>query len=164
MKAVKRQLGSGPIPDQSRLPETSMAQTIKEMVYSSVSPEEVFESFYGLNHRERQTYETILRAEEPLSVEAIADRMDCSLSTAYRYVDTLEAHDLVHVTGLYGGDYLKSAYTAVDPAEIAEHMFEYVDYKYRKCEQNIEAIAERTGDDADCEETEWDRPGTFLSH
>jgi predicted transcriptional regulator len=139
-----------------------MAQTIKEMVYSSVSPEEVFESFYGLNHRERRTYETILAAETPLSVEDIADRMDCSLSTAYRYVDTLESHSLVHVTGLYEDEYLKSGYTAADPAEIAEHMFEYVEFKYQKCEENIEAISS-AAEGTDCEETEWDRPGTFLS-
>lgn len=141
-----------------------MAQTIKEMVYSSVSPEAVFESFYGLNHRERQTYEEILAAEEPLSVESIAERMDCSLSTAYRYVDALETHNLVHETGLYDGEYLKSGYTATDPSVIAEHMFDYVEFKYRKCERNIEAISDRTEDAGDCEETEWDRPGTFLSH
>lgn len=141
-----------------------MAQTIKEMVYSSVSPEEVFESFYGLNHRERQTYEVILEATEPLSVEAIAERMDCSLSTAYRYVDALENHNLVHETGLYDGEYLKSGYTATEPAVIAEHMFDYVDFKYRKCEQNIEAIAEAGEEGEDCEETEWERSGTFLSH
>ncbi|MBS3761229.1 HTH domain-containing protein [Halodesulfurarchaeum sp.] len=141
-----------------------MAQTIKEMVYSTVSPEEVFESFYGLNHRERQTYEEILAAEEPLSVETIAERMDCSLSTAYRYVDALETHNLVHETGLYDGEYLKSGYTATEPAVIAEHMFDYVDFKYQKCERNIEAIANRNEEPGDCEETEWDRPGTFLSH
>ena len=139
-----------------------MAQTIKEMVYSSVSPEEVFESFYGLNHRERETYETILTADEPLSVEDLADQMNCSLSTAYRYVDTLESHSLVDVTGLYEDDYLKSGYTATDPAEIAEHMFEYVEFKYQKCETNIEAISAAAAE-TDCEETEWDRPGTFLA-
>ncbi len=153
-------------PTEWAVPQTAerhMAQTIKEMVYSSVSPEEVFESFYGLNHRERQTYETILAAEKPLSVEAIAGRMDCSLSTAYRYVDTLRAHNLVDVTGLYKDENIKSGYTATDPTEISEHMLEDVDFKYQKCEKNIEAIADTTAEDADCEETEWDRPGTFLS-
>jgi predicted transcriptional regulator len=139
-----------------------MAQTIREMVYSSVTPAAVFETFYSLNHRERKTYETILAAEAPLSVEAIADRMDCSLSTAYRYVETLEAHELVHQTGLYGGEHLRAGYTATDPAVIAEHMRDYVDFKYEKCQQNIEAITDAVADDADCEETEWDRVGTFL--
>jgi predicted transcriptional regulator len=141
-----------------------MAQTIKEMVYSSVSPEEVFESFYGLNHRERKTYEVLLAAAEPLSVETIAERMDCSLSTAYRYIDTLETHNLVHETGLYDGEYLKSGYTAEDPAVIAEHMFDYVDFKVEKCRKNIEAVTGTELEDADCEETEWDRAGTFLSN
>ncbi len=140
-----------------------MAQTIKEMVYSSVTPEEVFETFYSLNHRERKTYETILAAEEPLSVETIAERMDCSLSTAYRYVDTLENHNLVHETGLYDGEYLKSGYTATDPEVIAEHMHEYVDFKYEKCQQNIEAITDEVAEGVDCEETEWDRAGTFMT-
>ncbi|MFW5965610.1 MAG: helix-turn-helix domain-containing protein [Halodesulfurarchaeum sp.] len=140
-----------------------MAQTIKEMVYSSVTPEEVFETFYGLNHRERKTYETLLDAKEPLSVESIADRMDCSLSTAYRYVDTLEQHNLVEETGLYEGESPKSGYSAVDPAAIAEHMFEYVEFKVKKCERNIAAISGRTDEDADCEETEWDEIGSLLS-
>jgi|GEM_PF-2548992 len=139
-----------------------MAQTIKEMVHTSVTPAEVFETFYSLNHRERQTYETILDADEPLSVEAIAERMDCSLSTAYRYIDTLEAHELVEKRGLYEAEYLKSGYTAKDPELIAQDMQEYVEFKYEKCQKNIESIAQGL-DEIDCDEVGWDRPGTFMS-
>ena len=139
-----------------------MTRTIKEMVYSNVSPAEVFETFYGLNSRERKTYETILAAGEPLSVETIAERMDCSLSTAYRYVDALGNQDLIEETGLYDREYLKSGYTAKEPALIAQDMQEYVEFKYQKCQENIEGIGNGL-EDVDCEEQGWDKPGTFMS-
>lgn len=117
-----------------------MATTIKEMVYSQVSPEEVFESFYGLNHRERNAYEMLLGESEARSVEDIAEAMDCSLSTAYRYVDTLEERGLVRQTGIFDGEYLKSGYVAEDPTVIADLMSEFVDSKYEQCKENIESI------------------------
>ena len=117
-----------------------MANTIKEMVYSQVSPQEVFESFYGLNHRERMAYETLLEATEPLSVEAIAERMDCSLSTAYRYVDTLESSGLIRQTGIFDEEYLKSGYVPEDPAVIADLMEQFVEVKYEQCAENIDEM------------------------
>ena len=119
-----------------------MTSTIKEMVYSHVSPEEVFESLYGLNHRERGTYELLLEESKQLSVDDIADRMECSLSTAYRYVDTLETRGLVRQTGIYDGTYLKSGYVAEDPTLIADLMQEFVEFKYEKCKENIDSMVD----------------------
>jgi len=61
-----------------------MSLSIRSMVQEDMQCEDLLECMYGLGRLDRQVFDAIVDASEPLSVDELADRVDRERSTVYR--------------------------------------------------------------------------------
>ncbi|MEF8882319.1 MAG: helix-turn-helix domain-containing protein [Halapricum sp.] len=118
-----------------------MAQSIQEVAVSEPGPEQALAIVFGLNSSERDAYERLCRSDEPLSVQDLADELDCALTTAYRIIDTLGAHGLIEESTFRDGTCQRSVYDVIDPEQVAQRMEARVDQVYVDCRGAIEGFA-----------------------
>ncbi|MFW5955850.1 MAG: hypothetical protein ACOCQY_00425 [Halorhabdus sp.] len=102
------------------------------------SADRALEAIYDLNRSERACYELVLEADGPMTARAIADAMDCALTSAYRYIDVLTDEELLReVTANFQGTN-RSAYAPTPPGLLARQMHREIDHIYAACRDAIE--------------------------
>jgi predicted transcriptional regulator len=105
---------------------------------------------HGLNERDQMAVQQLRQAETELTVDDVADRLDCERSTAYRSVSRLlDAGVVVHeqVNYDHGGYYY--VFRPRPPAEAEHDMQRLLNDWYAVVEQRIEAFAETFDQDSD---------------
>ncbi|MFW5949430.1 MAG: helix-turn-helix domain-containing protein, partial [Halolamina sp.] len=66
-----------------------MSDSMAEQLQRDMVCEGLLECFHGLKQLDRDCFEVLVDASEPLTVDEIADRVDRERSTAYRAVQRL---------------------------------------------------------------------------
>lgn len=105
-----------------------MATSVVEELRRDLACEDLLECVHGLTDLDRACFRTIATAEDPLTVDEIAERVDRERSTAYRSVHRLlDAGFLAkeQINYDHGGYY--HVYRPVDPDEIAADMTDLID-------------------------------------
>lgn len=100
-----------------------MPTSLREDLERDLACEDLLDCVYGLGDCARACYRVLTNADEPLTVDAVADRVDRDRTTAYRALTRLEAVDMVEqrqVNYEQGGYYF--VYEAVDADEVAREM------------------------------------------
>ncbi len=101
--------------------------------------EGLLECFHGLKQLDRDCFEALVGASEPLTVDEIADRVDRERSTAYRAVQRLLQTGFIQkeqVNYDQGGYY--HVYYPTDPTKIADDMQRILNDWYAKMGQLIQ--------------------------
>ena len=100
-----------------------MPSSMAEMLRQDMQCEGLLECLHGLKDLDRECYQLLANAEEPLTVDEIAERVDRERSTAYRSIQRLLQTGLVskeQVNYDQGGYY--HVYYPADPDEVADDM------------------------------------------
>ncbi|MFT4950236.1 MAG: putative transcriptional regulator, partial [Natronomonas sp.] len=66
-----------------------MPDSMSEQLQRDMVCEGLLECFHGLKQLDRDCFETLVRADNPLTVDEVADRVDRERSTAYRAIQRL---------------------------------------------------------------------------
>jgi predicted transcriptional regulator len=103
------------------LPE--MGESIGEMLQQDMVCEGLLECFHGLKDLDREVFGALVEADEPMTVDEVAEAVDRERSTAYRSVRRLENTGLVkkeQINYEQGGYY--HVFHPADPDEVANEM------------------------------------------
>jgi len=110
-----------------------MGTSVAAELRRDLACEDLLECVHGLTDLDRACFRTLADADEPLSVDEIADRVDQERSTAYRSMHRLlEAGFLTKEQVNYeqGGYYY--VYHPIDPDDVAEEMTTLIDQWHDK--------------------------------
>ena len=66
-----------------------MPDSMAEQLRQDMECEGLLECFHGLKDLDRESFQALVEAEEPLTVDELAERVDRERSTAYRAVQRL---------------------------------------------------------------------------
>ena len=100
-----------------------MPASMNEYIEADLACEDLLDCVYGLGDLSRACYRVLASADEPLTVDAVADQVDRDRTTTYRAMKRLEAVGVVEqrqVNYERGGYYF--VYEAVDADEVAREM------------------------------------------
>lgn len=100
-----------------------MPASMNEYLESDLACEDLLECVYGLGDLGKTCYRVLATADEPLTVDAVAARVDRDRTTAYRAIKRLQDVGVVRqqqVNYQQGGYY--HVYDAVDAPDIARQM------------------------------------------
>ena len=125
-----------------------MVDSMGEMLRQDMECEELLECFYGLKATDREVFELLNRAEESLTVDELADRVDRERSTAYRAVQRLTQAGFIQreqVNYEQGGYY--HVYRPRDAEEVAREMQRTLNDWYAKVGQLIGEFGEKYAGD-----------------
>jgi predicted transcriptional regulator len=112
--------------------------------------ESLLECFHGLKDLDRSVFEALVEADEALSVDEIAERVDRERSTAYRAVQRLLQTGFIEqeqVNYEQGGYY--HVYRPVDADHVADEMQRLLNDWYAEMGQLIGEFREKYADRAD---------------
>jgi predicted transcriptional regulator len=112
---------------------------MSEQLQQDMECEGLLECFHGLKQLDRDCFETLVSAEEPLTVDEIAEAVDRERSTAYRAVQRLLQTGFIQkeqVNYEQGGYY--HVYTPTDPEQIADDLQRLLNDWYAKMGQLIQ--------------------------
>ncbi len=101
--------------------------------------EGLLECFHGLKELDKECFQALVEAEEPLTVDEIAEAVDRERSTAYRGVQRLLQAGFIEkdqVNYDQGGYY--HVYSPADPSQIADDMQRLLNDWYAKMGQLIQ--------------------------
>ena len=115
-----------------------MPDSLSEQLRRDMECEGLLECFHGLKQLDRECFGALVDAEEPLTVDEIADAVDRERSTAYRAVQRLLQAGFIQKEQInydQGGYY--HVYKPTDPAEIADDMQRMLNDWYAKMGQLI---------------------------
>jgi predicted transcriptional regulator len=101
--------------------------------------EGLLECFHGLKELDKECFRALVDAEEPLTVDEIAEAVDRERSTAYRAVQRLLQTGFIEkdqVNYEQGGYY--HVYSPTDPSQIADDMQRMLNDWYAKMGQLIQ--------------------------
>jgi len=132
-----------------------MPQSFQEVAVAEPESGQALAIMFGLNGSEQAAHASLQESDKPMSVQELADELDCALTTAYRIVDTLVTHRLVESKTIRDSTCQRSVYEAADPVAVAERMEAQADRAYTDCRAAIERFA--TDPIADCELFESDQ-------
>lgn len=100
-----------------------MPGSIEEYLREDMACEDLLECIHGLKRLDRRCYRTLVSADEPMTVDAVAEVIDRERSTAYRSIQRLleagliEQRQETHDDGGY-----HHAYVPADPDLVADRM------------------------------------------
>ncbi|MFC7020602.1 MULTISPECIES: helix-turn-helix domain-containing protein [Haloarcula] len=116
------------------MPESMSEQLRQEMVC-----EGLLECFHGLSQLDTECFQALVEAEEPLTVDDIAESVERERSTAYRSVQRLLQAGFIRKEqrNYEHGGYCH-VYTPTDPSEIADQMQRVLNDWYAKMGQLIQ--------------------------
>ncbi|MEZ3118007.1 helix-turn-helix domain-containing protein [Halobaculum sp. MBLA0147] len=100
-----------------------MANSIDDYLQEDLECEGLLECFYGLKELDRVVFDELASAEEALTVDEIAERIDRERSTAYRSVRRLVDTGFVEREQInydQGGYY--HVFTLTNPDEVADEL------------------------------------------
>ncbi|MGM0398702.1 MAG: helix-turn-helix domain-containing protein [Halobacteriota archaeon] len=115
-----------------------MTESMSEYLSRDMQCEGLLECMHGLKTLDKEVFKSLTSAEEPLTVDEIADRVDRERSTAYRAVQRLLSAGFItkeQVNYEQGGYY--HVYKPTDPDAIAEDMQRLLNDWYAKMGQLI---------------------------
>ena len=121
---------------------------------------DLLECVHGLNERDRAAYRALHEADDGLTVDDVADRLDCERSTAYRSISRLVEAGVVvqrQVNYEQGGYYY--VYRPRTPEEAAREMRRLLNSWYATVGQLIQEFEERYGSEVDGRDDRPIRPG-----
>lgn len=125
-----------------------MVDSVRENPQDEAECLDLLACIHGLGERDQAAFEVLRRAAEPLTADAVADRLGCDRSTAYRSVSRLlEARVVVQSQVNYdtGGYY--HVYEPADPGDVAHDMRRLLNDWYASVSQRIHEF-EHAGDTA----------------
>jgi predicted transcriptional regulator len=130
---------------------------MREYLQRDMACEGLLECFHGLTDLDRRVFGLLADADEPVTVDELAERIERERSTAYRSVQRLMDADLVvkqQVNYEQGGYY--HVYRPADPDEVADEMQRMLNDWYAKMGQLIgefrDEYAERQATAADADD------------
>ncbi|MEF8827934.1 MAG: helix-turn-helix domain-containing protein [Haloarcula sp.] len=121
-----------------------MPDSMSEQLRQDMVCEGLLGCFHGLKELDEETFRALVEAEEPLTVDEIADAVDRERSTAYRAVQRLLQTGFIEkdqVNYDQGGYY--HVYSPTDPSQIADDMQRLLNDWYAKMGQLIQAFEDK---------------------
>ena len=125
-----------------------MPSSMAEYLRADMECEGLLECFHGLKDLDRQVFQVLVDADDRLTVDEIADRVDRERSTAYRSVQRLLQAGLVQkeqVNYEQGGYY--HVYLPVSAEEVTEDMQRMLNDWYAKMGQLIQEFRDKYDDE-----------------
>jgi predicted transcriptional regulator len=116
-----------------------MPDSMSEQLRRDMQCEGLLECFHGLKELDKECFRALVEAEEPLTVDEIAEAVDRERSTAYRAVQRLIQTGFIEKDQInydQGGYY--HVYSPADPAQIADDMQRMLNDWYAKMGQLIQ--------------------------
>ncbi|WP_436912247.1 helix-turn-helix domain-containing protein [Halosimplex marinum] len=116
-----------------------MPDSMSEQLRRDMECEGLLECFHGLKELDKECFRALVEAEEPLTVDEIAESVDRERSTAYRGVQRLLQAGFIEkdqVNYDQGGYY--HVYSPADPSQIADDMQRMLNDWYAKMGQLIQ--------------------------
>ena len=116
-----------------------MPDSMSEQLQQDMACEGLLECFHGLKQLDKEIFQTLVTAEDSLTVDEIAEAVDRERSTAYRGVQRLLQTGFIQkeqVNYDQGGYY--HVYKPTDPAQIADEMQRLLNDWYAKMGQLIQ--------------------------
>jgi predicted transcriptional regulator len=120
-----------------------MANSIDGYLQQDIECEGLLECFYGLKELDLVVFDELAEAEEALTVDEVAERVDRERSTAYRSVRRLVDTGFVEREQInydQGGYY--HVFTLTDPDEVADELNRMLNDWYAKMGQLIDQYRE----------------------
>ena len=112
---------------------------MSEQLRNDMECEGLLECFHGLKQLDKECFQAVVGAEEPLTVDEIAVAVDRERSTAYRAVQRLLQTGFIEKNQInydQGGYY--HVYSPTDPSKIADDMQRLLNDWYAKTGQLIQ--------------------------
>ena len=116
-----------------------MSDSMSEQLRRDMECEGLLECFHGLKELDKEGFQALVEAEDPLTVDEIADAVDRERSTAYRAVQRLLQTGFIEKDQInydQGGYY--HVYSPTDPSKIADDMQRLLNDWYAKMGQLIQ--------------------------
>ncbi|WP_135536010.1 MULTISPECIES: helix-turn-helix domain-containing protein [Halostella] len=116
-----------------------MPDSMSEQLQQDMECEGLLECFHGLKQLDRECFQALVNAEEPLTVDEIAEGVDRERSTAYRAIQRLLQNGFIQkeqVNYEQGGYY--HVYSPTDPSKISDDMQRMLNDWYAKMGQLIQ--------------------------
>ncbi len=117
---------------------------MSEQLRQDMACEGLLRCFHGLTKLDEECFLALVEADEPLTVDEVADAVDRERSTAYRAVQRLLQTGFVgkdQVNYDEGGYY--HVYSPTDPSQIADDMRRLLNDWYAKMGQLIQAFEDK---------------------
>jgi len=121
-----------------------MADSMSEYLQQDMDCEGLLECVHGLKELDRECFGVVVAADEPLTVDEVAERVDRERSTAYRSIQRLLRTGFVRkeqVNYDHGGYY--HVYRPADPDRVADDMQRMLNDWYAKMGQLIGEFREK---------------------
>ncbi|WP_324760896.1 helix-turn-helix domain-containing protein [Haloarcula sp. GH36] len=116
-----------------------MPDSMSEQLRRDMKCEGLLECFHGLKELDKECFRALVDAEEPMTVDEIAEAVERERSTAYRAVQRLLQTGFIEknqVNYEQGGYY--HVYSPTDPSQIADDMQRMLNDWYAKMGQLIQ--------------------------
>lgn len=117
---------------------------MSEQLQRDMECEGLLECFHGLKQLDKDCYRTLVSAEESLTIDEVAERVDRERSTAYRAVQRLLKAGFIQKEQInyeQGGYY--HVYSPTDPSQIADDMQRMLNDWYAKMGRLIGEFEEK---------------------
>ena len=121
-----------------------MPDAMSEQLRRDMNCEGLLECFHGLTELDKRCFRALVEAEEPLTVDEVAEVVDRERSTAYRAVRRLLQAGFIEKRQInydQGGYY--HVYLPTDPSQIADGMQRMLNDWYAKMGQLIQEFEEK---------------------
>ena len=121
-----------------------MPDSMAEQLRREMACEGLLECFHGLKDLDRECFRALVEADEPLTVDELAERVDRERSTAYRSVQRLLQTGIIEKAQInydQGGYY--HVYSPSDSSEITDDMQRLLNDWYAKMGQLIQEFEEK---------------------
>ena len=100
-----------------------MPESMREMLERDLQCENLLDCFHGLNDLDRDVFRILVDADEPLTVDELAERIDRERTTAYRSLRRLDEAGVVDRAQRSGeGSSYYHVFSPADPDEVADAM------------------------------------------
>lgn len=124
-----------------------MVDSMAEQLRSEMQCEDLLACFHGLKPLDRACFRAFVTAEEPLTVDAVAEAIDRERSTAYRSVQRLLQTGFLEKEQINydaGGYY--HVYVPTDPEVVANEMQRLLNDWYAQTGQLIQEFEDKYAD------------------
>jgi predicted transcriptional regulator len=121
-----------------------MPESIEEMLREDLACESLLECFHGLRELDREVFGVLTEAEDAMTVDEVAERVDRERSTAYRSVQRLREAGFVEreqVNYEQGGYY--HVFRPRPPSEVTGELQRMLNDWYAKMGQLIHEFQEK---------------------
>jgi predicted transcriptional regulator len=127
-----------------------MNESMSEYLQQDMQCEGLLECVHGLKELDKECFQVIVRSDDPLTIDDIADEIDRERSTAYRAVQRLLQSGFIQkeqVNYDQGGYY--HVYKPTDPDRVADEMQRMLNDWYAQMGQLISEFREKYAELAD---------------